>query len=67
MEYHRADYADDEWDTYWYSKNLQGDITGSYTLYGSREMFTYYSAFGYMKEDLYGYNDLPENPFMYKG
>ena len=30
-------------------------------------MIAYYSAFGFLKEDPNGYNDLPENPFMYRG
>ena len=26
-----------------------------------------YSAFGSLEEDINGYNNLPENPFMYRG
>ena len=30
MQYHGLSYAEDEWDIYWYTKNLQGDISGVY-------------------------------------
>ena len=30
MQYREADYAADEWDIYWYEKNLQGDIVAVY-------------------------------------
>ena len=31
MQYHGASYAADTWDTFWFEKNLQGDIVAVYS------------------------------------
>ncbi len=43
MQYRKANYAADEWDIYWYEKNLQGDIVAVYNEVG-------------VKLVVYGYN-----------
>ena len=36
MQYHGASYDADVWDTYWFEKNLQGDIVAVYNTSGTK-------------------------------
>ena len=41
MQYRNYTYAEDEWDIYWYVKNLQGDIIAVYDDDGTRLIHRY--------------------------
>ena len=47
MQYHGADYATDVWDTYWFEKNLYGDIVAVYNQAGTKLVSYKYDAWGY--------------------
>lgn len=44
-------YADDAWDVYWYSKNLQGDIVAIYNSTGTKLVSYTYTAWGTTTKD----------------
>ena len=44
MQYRAADYAADEWDIYWYEKNLLGDIVAVYNESGVKLVTYGYNA-----------------------
>ncbi len=46
MQYRKADYAADEWDIFWYEKNLLGDIVAVYNESGVKLVAYGYNAWG---------------------
>ena len=46
MQYRKATYAADEFDTYWFEKNLQGDIVAVYSEDGTKLISYTYDAWG---------------------
>ena len=46
FKYRTSTYADDAWDTYWYGKNLQGDIVAIYGSDGTLLVSYKYTAWG---------------------
>ena len=46
FRYRSASYTTDQWDVYWYGKNLQGDITEIYSNAGVKLLAYNYSAWG---------------------
>ncbi len=70
MQYHRATYAEDVWDVFWYEKNLQGDIVAVYDDAGTKLIEYQYDAFGRVSTLEYndGYDTAAyNNPFRYRG
>ena len=46
MQYHANTYAEDEWDVYWFEKNLLGDIIAVYKGSGTKLIEYNYYAWG---------------------
>ena len=46
MQYHAASYANNVWDTFWYEKNLFGDIVAVYGNDGTKLISYTYDAWG---------------------
>ena len=71
MQYREADYAADEWDIYWYEKNLQGDIVAVYNESGVKLLTYTYNAWGEITNTSYygngGSTTVDRNPFRYRG
>ena len=71
MQYREADYAADEWDIYWYEKNLQGDIVAVYNEAGVKLLTYTYNAWGEITNTSYysngGSTTVDRNPFRYRG
>ena len=71
MQYREADYAADEWDIYWYEKNLQGDIVAVYNEAGVKLLTYTYNAWGEITNTTYlngsRTTNVTENPFRYRG
>lgn len=70
MMFRGTSYALDQWDVYWYEKNLQGDIVAVYNSSGEREAYyTYTDAWG--NHTAYTASNASEgtkyNPFRYRG
>ncbi len=68
MQYHGASYEAGKWDTFWYEKNLFGDIVAIYNESGTKLMSYSYDAFGNCTPLLHVYSDAAyNNPFRYRG
>lgn len=70
MQYHGASYAEDEWDVYWYEKNIFGDIVAVYNEAGTKLISYTYDAWGNFTASYYngGRNSTAyNNPFRYRG
>jgi RHS repeat-associated protein len=70
MQYHGASYAADVWDTYYFEKNLQGDVVAVYDTNGTKLISYVYDAWGAMGT-AYSNGGLnttaTKNPFRYRG
>ena len=70
MQYHGASYAADVWDTYWFEKNLQGDIVAVYDTNATKLIYYKYDAWG---NTTVTYSNggasttATKNPFRYRG
>ena len=70
MQYHAAGSASTTWDTYWFEKNLQGDVVAIYNSVGAKLISYTYDAWGNFTppEDS---TSIPavvtNNPFTYRG
>ena len=70
MSYRKASYAEDEWDVYWYEKNIFGDIVAVYNESGTKLISYIYDAWGNFTASYYngGRNSTAyNNPFRYRG
>ena len=71
MMFRKTSYAADQWDVYWFTKNLQGDIVAVYNSSGQQEAYyTYTDAWG--NHTTYytnggGSTGAQYNPFRYRG
>ncbi len=66
FQYRDGSYSRDDWDVFWYQKNLQGDIIAIYDNTGKREMTYNYTAWGHMVTNNCLDIDF-DNPFTYRG
>ena len=71
MQYRTTSYAEGVFDTYWFEKNLQGDIVAVYNDAGTLLVTYTYDAWGYLLSTQY-YNSgsgtaVQYNPFRYRG
>ena len=70
MQYRQANGTSNEWETYWFEKNLQGDVIGVYTDAGVKVITYTYDAWGKCTTE---YVDSTQsttadyNPFKYRG
>jgi hypothetical protein len=70
MQYHASTYAQNVWDTYWFEKNLQGDIVAVYNTSGTKLVSYIYDAWG---NTTVTYSNggasttAVKNPFTYRG
>ena len=70
MQYHASTYAQNVWDTYWFEKNLQGDIVAVYNTSGTKLVSYTYDAWG---NTTVTYSNggastaATKNPFRYRG
>ena len=71
MQYHDADNPIDEWEIFWYEKNIQGDIIGVYDQAGTKLISYTYDAWGNFSENYLHsgvqYSPVSKNPFTYRG
>ena len=71
MKWRYSDYAEDEYDTYWFEKNLQGDVVAVYNNSGVKLASYVYDAWGNCTTTYHngGEDDwiVPTNPFRYRG
>ena len=70
MQYHGASYAADAWDTFWFEKNLQGDIVAVYGGDGTKYVYYKYDAWGSHNVTYYNGGEdtaAANNPFRYRG
>ena len=71
MMYRTTSYAKDVWDTFWYEKNLQGDIIAIYNASGTKiATYTYTDAWGNFTVSYSnggGSTGAQYNPFRYRG
>ena len=71
MMYRTTSYAKDVWDTFWYEKNLQGDIIAIYNASGTKvATYTYSDAWGNHSVSYSnggGSTGAQYNPFRYRG
>ena len=70
MRYHGADSSVNQWDVFWYEKNLQGDVVAVYNEAGTKLISYTYDAFGQTMSMQYngGYSTAAyNNPFRYRG
>ena len=70
MMFRKTSYAIDQWDVFWFSKNLQGDIESVYNESGEQvAYYSYHDAWG--NHTAYTTNSATEgaryNPFRYRG
>jgi len=66
MKYRGASYAEDAWDTFWFEKNLQGDIVAVYDADGTLYATYTYDAWGLFSVSYYNNADntvVSKNPF----
>ena len=70
MQYHAAGSASTAWDSYWFEKNLQGDIVAIYNASGTKLVSYIYDAWGNFTPTEAS-EDIPavvtNNPFTYRG
>ena len=67
MRYHGADYGENVWDTYWYEKNLFGDVISVYSDSGYKVLSYSYDAFGNYSVSGNLDSTANSNPFKYRG
>ena len=71
MQYHAASYADNVWDTFWYEKNLFGDIVAVYGNDGTKLISYTYDAWGqcstFYHDGTTSASPVAKNPFRYRG
>ena len=71
MQYRNSSYASGEFDTFWFEKNLQGDIVAVYNEGGTKLVSYTYDAWGNIEtytHDVSGTNfNATYNPFRYRG
>ena len=70
MQYHAANASEDEWEIYWFEKNLQGDIIAVYNHSGEKLVSYLYDAWGNFTTTYHnGGNNtvIVNNPFTYRG
>ena len=70
FRYRNTSYAEDEWVTYYYEKNIFGDIVAIYNNLGVRVLTYNYDAWGnFRASNANGYDDeiAQLNPFTYRG
>ena len=70
MQYRKTSYAEGVFDTYWFEKNLQGDIVAVYSQSGSKLITYTYDAWGNCTENYFNngqYTNATKNPFRYRG
>ena len=54
MQYHTATSLENDWTTYWFEKNLQGDVVGVYNSSGTKLVSYTYDAFNDLYNDTFG-------------
>ena len=70
MQYHGASYTAGVWDTYWFEKNLQGDIVAVYNEAGTKLISYKYDAWGHFSVTYSNggaSTSAANNPFRYRG
>lgn len=71
MQYHASGYAEDDWDIFWYEKNLQGDIVAVYSEAGTKLVSYTYDAWGNFNSTYHNGSSsstiIGKNPFLYRG
>ena len=70
FRYHGSSYASGVWDTYWYEKNLHGDIVGIYNAGGTLLISYAYNAYGRATTSYHNggaATTATKNPFKYRG
>ena len=71
MQYRNSTYASGVWDTYYYEKNLQGDIVAVYNSSGTKLVTYTYDAWGYIISTTYSNGgsttSAQYNPLKYRG
>ena len=69
FQYHGSSYSSSTWDTYFYEKNLQGDITAVYSSTGVKKISYTYDAWGNFTTTYYNGASATNlaNPFTYRG
>ena len=70
MQYHASSYAEDDWDIFWYEKNLQGDIVAVYSEAGTKLVSYTYDAWGSFSRTYHNGGSSTvagNNPFLYRG
>ncbi len=71
MQYHAASYVDNVWDTFWYEKNLFGDIVAVYGNDGTKLISYTYDAWGqcstFYHDGTTSASPVAKNPFRYRG
>ena len=70
MQYHGASYAANVWDTFWFEKNLQGDIVAVYSGSGTKLVEYVYDAWGNHVTNYFNggaSTQASNNPFRYRG
>ena len=71
MQYHASSYAEDDWDIFWYEKNLQGDIVAVYSEAGTKLVSYTYDAWGNFNSTYHNGSSsstiIGKNPFLYRG
>ena len=70
MQYRNTSYAEGVFDTYWFEKNLQGDIVAVYDEEGTKLVSYTYDAWGNCDDEYYNGSDetiVFYNPFRYRG
>ena len=70
MMYHGASYSENQWDVFWFEKNMQGDIVAVYNESGTKLVSYTYDAWGSFSRTYHndGQNTAAaNNPFTYRG
>ena len=67
MQYHSQYAAEDDWDVYFFEKNMQGDVVAVYDEYGTLLIEYSYSAYGKCTYTEYESTSATNNPFRYRG
>ncbi|MBQ8380701.1 MAG: RHS repeat-associated core domain-containing protein, partial [Clostridia bacterium] len=70
MQYHGASYSANVWDTFWFEKNLQGDIVAVYSGSGTKLVEYVYDAWGNHITNYFNggaSTQASNNPFRYRG
>ena len=70
MQYHGESYDADVWNTYWFERNLQGDVVAVYNQAGTKLIEYWYDAWGNTAYTYYAgasSTAAVNNPFRYRG